>query len=140
MLLYSVSLSVVFISLFALLLFMVADVNECSPDSCGNGTCVNMVNHGFDCSCFVGFEASQNFDEGVVECVDTDECYIGIDSCEGAHSSCVNVIGTYTCVCDSGFVRGSVECVDVDECTAGYHNCTYSTFCVNTVGMFICCE
>ena len=114
-------------------------MNECSDDSCGNGTCVNMVNHGFSCSCFEGFETYQKFDQGVEECVDIDECFLQIDSCGGDHASCKNLVGTYECICDPGFGRVSGECEDIDECASELDNCTDLT-CVNTMGSFKCCK
>ena len=115
------------------------DVNECEPLSCGNGTCVNKINHGYDCSCFTGFERYQNFDKRLIECLDIDECCLPENACPGLNAFCENTIGSFSCGCLDGYERISNKCQDIDECVTGTDNCSALT-CVNTDGSFSCCR
>lgn len=83
----------------------------------------------------------------VDECVDPSIC--------GPNSLCLNVMGSFLCLCDLGFtgdgvnnctgkylcvyvhkVLHSCACVDVDECTDSNGGCSQN--CMNTVGSFVC--
>ena len=48
-------------------------------------------------------------------CEDLDECAMGLSACfHGA--SCVNTLGSYKCVCGSGYHEVDGVCEDIDEC------------------------
>ena len=65
---------------------------------------------------------------------DIDEC---LGRTAGCSHSCVNTLGSYECVCPSGFkvADDRTSCVDVDECTV---NTTCDHLCLNTQGSFKC--
>jgi len=43
-------------------------------------------------------------------CADIDECAVRNGNCP-AESTCVNNVGSYVCVCDSGYRREGARCV-----------------------------
>ena len=49
-------------------------------------------------------------------CADIDECSEGLDDCD-ANAACINTVGSFTCMCDSGYNGSGLMCSDVDECT-----------------------
>ncbi|XP_071843691.1 low-density lipoprotein receptor-like isoform X2 [Apostichopus japonicus] len=52
------------------------------------------------CSCFEGYQVDVN---NITVCKDRDECTENLNSCPGAPIHCHNEVGSYTCVCPSGF-------------------------------------
>ena len=57
---------------------------------------------------------------------------------DGIAYSCVNLIGTFICACNSGFyLSGVTECIDINECVDGT-GCEYG--CANLIGSFECTE
>uniref|UniRef100_A0A1I8B392 Fibulin-1 n=1 Tax=Meloidogyne hapla TaxID=6305 RepID=A0A1I8B392_MELHA len=72
---------------------------------------------------------------------DIDECIShGFALCSEFNTQCLNLQGTFSCVCSTGFYwsdAGNV-CVDVDECTLGAHDCGPMYQCKNTQGSFRC--
>ena len=44
---------------------------------------------------------------------DLDECNTNQDAC-GSKASCINTVGSYTCLCDSSYQGGSFECCKYD--------------------------
>ena len=86
--------------------------------------------------------------------------YVDINECNspghGCHHQCVNMPGSYRCVCNTGYslnadgftcsgesstcsVRTRVYriiCTDIDECRAGTDNC--NQLCRNNIGSFSC--
>lgn len=67
--------------------------------------------------------------------VDENECQAGT-MCGSA--SCYNTLGSYKCVCPSGFdfEQGAGGCQDVNECSMGSNPCIYG--CSNTDGGYLC--
>ena len=47
-----------------------------------------------------------NFDTFTLslQCIDKDECTLGIDNCSG---ECINNVGSYTCDCEVGYTLNS---------------------------------
>jgi uromodulin len=86
------------------------------------------------CTCQAGFTG-----DGLV-CKDVDECATaGAHNCS-ANSSCVNTLGSYTCICADGFrlIPGQ-GCTDVDECAGPEPSrCHSLATCVNTEGNYSC--
>ena len=120
---------------------LISDVDECLTENCGqnSGECVNLINHGFNCTCNSGFEWTPIYEQGVVKCVDIDECLQGDIQCVGDNEICLNGHGNFTCSCNIGYERvtpGSDDCTDIDECMIGTATC--SALCTNTVGGFQC--
>lgn len=73
-------------------------------------------------------------------CVDDDECATA-DRC-GAHTTCTNTPGSFTCGCAAGFMGltvtgASTTCLDVNECSAATV-CGSNALCTNTEGSFEC--
>lgn len=86
------------------------------------------------CTCQEGFSGDG------LECADLDECAIpGAHNCSTS-SSCVNTLGSYTCVCPEGFLLSpELSCVDVDECAEpGLSRCHALATCVNGEGNYSC--
>ena len=123
------------------------DVNECSSIPCEH-TCTNIVGS-YVCSCFPGFvldtdmqtcQCSTGFSLSLdrSRCVDIDECSHNNGGCE---HRCVNLVGSYDCVCAEGFgltVRGKEElCADIDECVQNGSLCPGEK-CGNTLGSYEC--
>lgn len=69
------------------------------------------------------------------ECTDIDECASGTPC--GAHSTCTNTSGSYTCGCVSGYKLVGSACTDIDECASGTPCGPHST-CTNTSGSYTC--
>ena len=109
----------------------VCQKGNCTDDICAmNEECVSSTT--LDCHCKPGFERNvTDF------CVDTDECSNSKNKCD-ANATCSNVIGAYTCSCNSGFSGDGFSCEDINECENGLHDCHADANCVNTIGNFTC--
>ena len=42
--------------------------------------------------------------------IDLDECSEGIDNC-GIHARCINVVGSYLCQCENGYIGDGISCL-----------------------------
>ncbi|XP_068744305.1 uromodulin-like [Montipora capricornis] len=82
-----------------------------------------------NCGCHPGFTREYP------NCTDIDECSLGNSPCQ-AHSKCINLIGSYTCECLSGF--SGKDCFDIDECNSEMHDCDEHATCTNTIGSYTC--
>jgi hypothetical protein len=82
-------------------------------------------------------------------CVDIDECARNLDNCDEVRANCINqdanqggnlaLIGTFKCVCKSGFTGDGTTCTDVDECAkSSTYDCHPDANCVNTIGSYKC--
>lgn len=138
------------------------DVDECAPNTLegdslsatcwrtANALCVNTIGS-YYCDCQSGYRKrtisgsdlrSNTFAHPSFVCDDVDECSEGNHRCE---HSCLNVPGSYVCLCDAGFRLSSDRrnCDDLDECSlsAKAHNqsatlCAHQ--CVNVRGSYRC--
>jgi Calcium-binding EGF domain/Human growth factor-like EGF len=90
---------------------------------------------GYQCQCIPGFSFNGTYGTG---CVDTNECTTG-NPC-GTNAICTNIVGSYTCKCESGYTGNppSVPCTDFDECNAVPNRCGPNGVCINQVGSFQC--
>ena len=71
-------------------------------------------------------------------CIDIDECEDNPDIC-GENSSCENEIGSFKCVCDSGYSMSDIGvCVNINECTAKIALCSVMATCQDTLGSYQC--
>uniref|UniRef100_A0A8C3GPN9 Fibrillin 3 n=1 Tax=Cairina moschata TaxID=8855 RepID=A0A8C3GPN9_CAIMO len=68
---------------------------------------------------------------------DVNECKVFSGLC--THGTCRNTIGSFRCLCGSGFALDAEErnCTDIDECRISPDLCGHGT-CVNTPGSFEC--
>uniref|UniRef100_A0A8C3FD99 Fibulin 7 n=1 Tax=Chrysemys picta bellii TaxID=8478 RepID=A0A8C3FD99_CHRPI len=111
--------------------------------SCGNSSfshqprCADTRLGSRRCACDTGFQLQA----GSV-CQDVDECQRSQASWQTrlcAHD-CVNLPGSYRCVCPQGYLRPADQnlCTDVDECADNQHNCSRGELCVNVFGGYRC--
>ena len=84
-----------------------------------NATCSNTYGHYF-CNCTTGFTGNGLECNGMLvnkiitpltepSLIDTDECLLELDSCH-SNATCHNSVGSYTCVCDTGFTGDGFNC------------------------------
>ncbi|XP_064597770.1 mucin-like protein, partial [Liolophura sinensis] len=79
------------------------------------------------CVCKPGWQGA-DCDEDVNEC-DDKQCKL--------LEECVNLPGSYECVCLDGYKPVAGDCKDIDECASDLlHTCVYD--CVNVAGHFLC--
>ncbi|KAG5847035.1 hypothetical protein ANANG_G00121420 [Anguilla anguilla] len=85
----------------------------------------------FHCQCALGYWGNGR------SCHDVDECTEGLSTC-GFLSQCVNVPGSYHCLCHSGYQTDldGWTCVDIDECLSQL--CHPHASCTNFPGSFQC--
>nr|XP_022299294.1 uncharacterized protein LOC111108065 [Crassostrea virginica] len=120
--------------------------NPCVSDGVSH-TCRLQAGGQFKCSCKDGFIN----DKAGKYCIDENECNRANNDCNDVNkkalkvgvASCRNTVGSYDCVCASGFKYNETTraCTDVDECiNSNTHNCDIPTraTCTNTPGSFTC--
>ncbi|KAG5267223.1 hypothetical protein AALO_G00219360 [Alosa alosa] len=116
------------------------DINECvtleSPCQPGQ-TCVNTLGS-YTCerhrvTCSRGY----HLNEDGSRCLDVDECKSSQPSCEG--HGCVNLLGSFRCECQPGFIFNSINkvCEDINECRH-YPGQLCAHKCENTPGSYQC--
>ena len=94
--------------------------------------CVNTPYIGtYECQCNEGYKGDG------YQCENIDECTERVDYVCGTHSTCIDNVGSFKCVCDTGFA-GNITCRDIDECVDETHNCAGDAVCVNNEGSFTC--
>lgn len=87
---------------------------------------------GFKCQCADGFKWS----ESRRHCDDINECELNM--CD-KNSDCVNLNGTYDCICHSGWSSTRQKtCQDIDECKQSIDQCSPNSKCFNTPGSYEC--
>lgn len=73
---------------------------------------------------------------------DRDECALGEDTCDGAQSTCSDVIGgsgSFQCICGTGYTSSGVNsCSNIDECSTGVHICDSNADCIDNIGSYTC--
>ncbi|RXN16421.1 fibrillin-1 [Labeo rohita] len=147
------------------------NIDECReiPGVCDNGVCINMIGS-FRCECPMGFV----YNDKMLICEDIDECQNGPVCQQNAvclnvpgsfryrnecaenpnicsPGQCIDMVGSYRCICPNGFKSMPDLCIDVDECER--QPCGNGTYtdectslrglcrngnCMNTVGSFLC--
>ncbi len=70
-------------------------------------------------------------------CADIDECAQGTDGCD-INAQCVNLVGSYQCVCNPGYTGNGLICSDLNECDLYPAPCSPFADCQNTSGGFLC--
>jgi hypothetical protein len=111
----------------------------CQENSCTGGTCKPKGENGFICICDPGSKRDSNNPN---ICKDVNECELS-KKCAGSNEICLNLVGSYECMCAAGFQRNSdSECIDIDECTelnpGRKHDCGDYEECVNVPGSYEC--
>ena len=109
------------------------DINECAQNSSvchdSNMTCVNTYGSykcvrppssfdacaGAGCLCDNGFRLSSNDNHESQTCQDVDECAETPAIC-GQLGKCLNLMGTYSCLCSPGYTFSNGTCTDINEC------------------------
>lgn len=81
------------------------------------------------CTCPAGYDG-----DGTA-CTDIDECSTGDDDC-GAHATCENIDGGFTCACDDGFVGDGHDCAPAESCADD--PCDPDASCTDTETGFTC--
>jgi len=90
------------------------DSTTCADNPCGaNMGCSDNSDSGFTCDCLLGFS-----EETTGNCVDIDECADMTDDCTVStpNSHCSNTIGSYVCLCDTGFESTETGCQEIPKC------------------------
>ncbi len=97
-------------------------------------------------TCFVGTFSislfspkSQFWKTKIMWCIifqDVDECAIMPEACRNGR--CVNTMGSYRCICNTGYKADTIgtNCVDIDECGLETRPCQYT--CHNLPGSYKC--
>lgn len=69
---------------------------------------------------------------------DADECNATVPVCD-VNAICRNTVGSFVCICKTGFTGNGFSCTDIDECASGSHSCVSGrATCSNTVGSYNC--
>uniref|UniRef100_A0A3Q2GH42 Hemicentin-1 n=1 Tax=Cyprinodon variegatus TaxID=28743 RepID=A0A3Q2GH42_CYPVA len=110
------------------------DIDECSQGShmCHyNQQCVNTVGtYRCQARCGPGFKPSITG----TSCEDVDECQeSAISPC---HHKCLNILGSYRCICHPGYQLSGHRCIDINECMRNV--CPAHQQCRNTDGGYQC--
>uniref|UniRef100_A0A8C9VFY4 Fibrillin 2b n=1 Tax=Scleropages formosus TaxID=113540 RepID=A0A8C9VFY4_SCLFO len=121
-----------------------ADNNECNaqPNVCGTrASCLNTPGS-FNCECQKGF----SLDSSGLECEGQGRpaslLHLNENECSSPQvcgsASCYNTLGSFKCVCPSGFdyEQSAGGCQDVNECSLGNNPCSFG--CSNTDGGYLC--
>ncbi|XP_037594392.1 adhesion G protein-coupled receptor E1 [Cebus imitator] len=118
------------------------DIDECSqsPQPCGPNSVCKILLGRYSCACLHGFSSPTangwiSGKPGNFSCTDINECLTNGICPE--HSDCVNVMGSYFCSCQIGFISRNSTCEDVDECL-NPRACPEHATCHNTVGAYTC--
>lgn len=139
------------------LAFKIIDIDECAEglDACIEEVCYNQPG-GYSCAkppvpatrrpttTAMPVPANQKCMDGTRfvrnrGCVDVNECKEIEDACS-SNEECVNTMGSYTCVCRTGFRRDNLTraCVDINECQLQENDCLPTQRCDNTIGSYTC--
>lgn len=74
-----------------------------------------------------------------MSCRDINECLTNNGGCD-QNAQCINIEGSFKCVCDGGFKGDGYSCVDIDECSNDPSLCENGQ-CLNYPGSYRCeCE
>jgi len=110
------------------------DSTTCADNPCGaNMECTDNSDSGFACDCLLGFS-----EETTGNCVDINECADMTDDCTVStpNSHCSNTIGSYMCLCDTGFESTETGCQEIPKCRNV--ECHENSVCDDLDGSCIC--
>ncbi|CAH1243104.1 FBN2 [Branchiostoma lanceolatum] len=110
------------------------NIDECASNGtndCSTNAVCQDEDGGFRCTCKPGYEGDGSL------CGDVNECILnGRNGQGGCKVGCQNLLGSYVCICGTGFVlaNDSVSCEDKDECLE--FPCDHD--CTNSIGSYSC--
>lgn len=94
------------------------------------------------CSCPSGFGGDGKRPPEGQGCQNIDECLLGTHTCNTRTQDCIDLPGSFQCLCKSGYqiAPDASTCLDVDECASpGLNSCDpLTTKCYNTEGSYEC--
>ncbi|KAK3570249.1 hypothetical protein QTP86_017124 [Hemibagrus guttatus] len=105
-------------------------VCEANRQVCGPGRCVDMPGGKHTCVCNPGFILNSQ----AGHCQDIDECRLIPNPC--TNGRCENTLGSFRCVCRTGYRLQNNTCTDIDECDDSLR-CPGKE-CINTQGSYNC--
>ncbi|KTG05427.1 hypothetical protein cypCar_00042929, partial [Cyprinus carpio] len=105
-------------------------VCESRPQVCGPGRCVDLSGGRHTCVCNTGYIL--NPQQG--HCQDLDECRQVPSPC--VNGRCENTLGSFRCLCRTGYRLQDNSCIDIDECVDPLR-CPGQE-CVNSQGSYRC--
>ncbi|XP_007889865.2 uncharacterized protein LOC103177488 [Callorhinchus milii] len=138
------------------------DIDECAENN-GRGSCAMECQNtpgSFSCSCSYGYKLAgdghsciaecpsgyrkenhierPNWHREIQQCLDINECLDGFSEHRPCEWKCLNLPGSYRCICPRGYRLNDDKhhCEDVNECS--YTNGGCSHLCINTNGGYRC--
>ncbi|XP_071817466.1 uncharacterized protein [Apostichopus japonicus] len=140
----------VILCLIAVHLFHFSNVlGQTAPCSCSTELheCVTSSEGVTNCSCLTGYAPVENNRE---ICEDINECGLIDNVCDPDTSSCLNLAGSYTCICQAGYTKDDIDMVCVpfptcppneNLCPSPHHDCFVAEegnrFCTCTDGYMV---
>ena len=126
------------------------DVNECAGNVsvCDDHANCTDSDGSFLCTCNTGFSGNGYYCSSeilasiklytnlqVLDPADINECESGSYICD-SNAMCEDNVGSYQCVCVTGYSGSGDTCSDVDECQSS--PCHDNATCTNTNGSYTC--
>ncbi|KAK2171661.1 hypothetical protein NP493_1037g00031 [Ridgeia piscesae] len=114
------------------------DIDGCDDNPCTVGTnCTDLTpaEHVTQGRAYVCTDCPIGYVDDDGTCVDFDECSNQTHSCTDTQL-CINMPGTFTCVCVTGYRMTDGTCHDIDECADKSSGCEQN--CANNDGSFAC--
>eukprot|EP00729_Bicosta_minor_P004848 gene4848-9579_t len=88
------------------------------------------------CSSGFDMEFAAPFEPGV--CNNVNECSTSLAQCH-TDAGCFDVVGSYFCVCNPGYVGDGLSCEDAKECDdPDVHQCGETAHCIERTGSYEC--
>ncbi|CAB4034223.1 adhesion G -coupled receptor E1-like isoform X1, partial [Paramuricea clavata] len=109
--------------------------DPCLPNGvpkCNPGT--EICTRNGECHCKQGF--TRKTETG--QCEAFDDACLGNNNCS-EYAQCINEIGSYKCICKSGYIGDGRQCKDKNECKDRVSNeCHKYALCINKDGGYTC--
>ncbi|XP_033095614.1 mucin-like protein [Anneissia japonica] len=114
--------------------FKCFDIDECQNNkTICQQNCRNLV-PGYECYCCNGYRLQQL--DGNSICIDVDECLPNNEHNCSNNAVCNNTIGSYNCMCKTGYEGDGITCRDINECNT--EPCNEKAVCENNDGSYMC--